>query len=61
VRDTGIGLPAHFELERAPSLGLQLVSDLARQLRATLRIGTTGPGASFTLTFVPQHPSAPHL
>ena len=61
VRDTGIGLPAHFELERTPSLGLQLVSDLARQLRATLGIGTTGPGASFTLTFVPQHPSAPHL
>ena len=55
VRDSGVGLPAAFELKHATSLGLQLVSDLARQLRATLEVGSGEPGASFTLTFVLRH------
>ncbi|MEQ1727797.1 MAG: histidine kinase dimerization/phosphoacceptor domain -containing protein [Vicinamibacterales bacterium] len=58
VSDTGIGLPDHFDLGRTPSLGLQLVSDLARQLRATLEVGPTGPGASFTLILVLRPASA---
>ncbi|MFN7916386.1 MAG: PAS domain-containing protein [Vicinamibacterales bacterium] len=53
VEDTGIGLPADFDARRARSLGLVLVSDLARQLRGTLTIGA-GTGASFTLLFRPR-------
>jgi two-component sensor histidine kinase len=58
VRDTGAGLPADFSDRRTRSLGLQLVSDLTRQLRGTLDIGE-GPGASFTLNFTPREPGAP--
>lgn len=50
VRDTGVGLPADFETRRVASLGLQLVSDLTRQLDGTLEIGP-GPGAAVTVTF----------
>lgn len=56
VSDDGVGLPADFETKRALSLGLQLVSDLAQQLRATL---VAGSDASFNLTFTPRLPSAP--
>ena len=58
VADTGIGLPADFESRRATSLGLQFVSDLARQLRGTVEIGP-GPGARFALVFTPALPPAP--
>ncbi|MBP6716827.1 MAG: PAS domain S-box protein, partial [Acidobacteria bacterium] len=53
VADNGIGLPANFDTKRAASLGLQLVSDLTRQLRGTLHVGP-GPGASFRVTFTPR-------
>jgi two-component sensor histidine kinase len=53
VRDTGVGLPADFESRRTQSLGLQLVSDLARQLGGTLEIGS-GSGAVFTVVFPVQ-------
>jgi PAS domain S-box-containing protein len=52
VSDTGVGLPADFELKRMQSLGMQLVSDLVRQLDATLEIGP-GPGADFRIVFTP--------
>ena len=55
VSDTGVGLPADFEAKRRDSLGLQLVSDLARQLRGTLEIGP-GPAAVFTVTFTAAMP-----
>jgi two-component sensor histidine kinase len=55
VSDTGVGLPADFDLSRSRSLGLQLVSDLARQLLGTLEIG---PGASFAIAFTPKPPGA---
>jgi two-component sensor histidine kinase len=51
VSDTGVGLPADFDLSRSKSLGLRLVSDLAKQLLGTLEIG---PGASFTVVFTPR-------
>jgi PAS domain S-box-containing protein len=51
VSDTGVGLPADFEARRVKSLGLQLVGDLAKQLRGTLAIG---PGPTFTITFAPR-------
>ena len=47
VSDTGSGVPADFGSKARTSLGLTLVSDLARQLRGTLDIA----GATFTLTF----------
>ncbi|MBC7917266.1 MAG: PAS domain S-box protein [Rhodoferax sp.] len=51
VSDTGVGLPSDFEVRRAQSLGLQLVSDLARQLGGALEVG---PGSQFAVTFTPQ-------
>ena len=58
VHDNGVGLPADFESRRSASLGLQLVSDLAHQLGATLVLGP-GPGAAFTVTFTSQNHSQP--
>jgi two-component sensor histidine kinase/PAS domain-containing protein len=52
VHDNGVGLPEDFEARRAQSLGLQLVADLARQLRGELVIGPAR-AAAFTLTFTP--------
>lgn len=37
VADDGVGLPPHFDLEEPASLGLKLVSVLARQLRGDFR------------------------
>jgi PAS domain S-box-containing protein len=54
VSDDGIGLPADFEARRGKSLGLQLVSDLARQLQGTFRIAP-GPRAVFEVTFLPNN------
>lgn len=51
VSDTGAGLPANFDPEKTDSLGLRLVTDLARQLGGELRI-TDGP--SFTIIFTPK-------
>ena len=48
VSDTGAGLPEDFASRQSNSLGLQLVSDLARQLLGALDVG---PGATFTITF----------
>lgn len=48
VSDTGVGLPDDFEDRRSRSLGLQLVSDLVRQIGGALVIG---PGAAFAVTF----------
>ena len=50
VRDTGVGLPGDFEARRTQSLGLQLASDLARQLGGQLNVGP-GPGAAFSVVF----------
>lgn len=66
VSDTGIGLPPNFDPNHKRSLGLQLVSDLARQLQGHLQIGP-GPGAIFEVTIlnnrtrtgeIPRRPSA---
>jgi PAS domain S-box-containing protein len=53
VADTGVGLPASFDPAQLLSLGLQLVSDLARQLGGRLEIGP-GPEAVFAVTFTPS-------
>jgi len=50
VSDDGIGLPKDFDSRRGRSLGLQLVSDLSRQLQGALTVGA-GPEAAFEVTF----------
>ena len=50
VSDNGPGLPEDFEARRDRSLGMQLVTDLTRQIGGRLEIGR-GPGARFTFTF----------
>ncbi|MGE0710391.1 MAG: PAS domain-containing protein [Planctomycetota bacterium] len=50
VSDDGVGLPPDLDLERPSTLGLYLVSLLARQLRGTLEVGRTA-SATFTLGF----------
>lgn len=51
VGDTGVGLPADFATLSKSSLGLQLVSDLVRQLGGTLEIGQEA-GTRFTIHFM---------
>ena len=58
VSDNGVGLSADFDTRRATSLGLQLVSDLARQLAATIETGH-GPGAHFKIVFPIKMTSSP--
>ena len=53
VTDTGPGLPEDFAERRLRSLGMQLVSDLARQVGGPLEIGA-GPGAAFSVVFTPE-------
>lgn len=56
VTDTGVGLPPDFDLRRTRSLGLQLVFNLARQLRGTAE-WEPGPGTRVAITFpAPQPP-----
>ena len=50
VSDDGVGLRPDFDVSRNRSLGLQLVSDLARQLQGVLTIGPV-PAARFEITF----------
>ena len=55
VSDTGVGLPTDFEEKRTKSLGLQLVSDLIKQLNGQIEIGGgPGTGAVFEVTFAPK-------
>jgi two-component sensor histidine kinase len=53
VSDDGVGLPADLDLKNAQTLGLQLVTDLTKQLQGTLELGP-GPGASFSIVFTPK-------
>lgn len=53
VTDNGVGLPPDFSAKRESSLGLQLVTDLARQIGGNLEI-VAGPAAQFIVDFVPD-------
>jgi two-component sensor histidine kinase len=58
VNDTGVGLPPDFEDRRKGSLGLQLVTDLARQIGGTLEIAPNQDrGAEFTVDFQVMAPA----
>ena len=50
VSDDGAGLPVDFSFERADSLGLRLVSNLARQLEGALTQTSRG-GVTWLLRF----------
>ena len=51
VEDDGLGLPPGFDIDRVQSLGLQLVTNLTRQLRGTLAVDSGPAGTAFHLTF----------
>ncbi|MBI4806012.1 MAG: PAS domain S-box protein [Desulfovibrio sp.] len=50
VTDDGVGLPAGFDINGTQTLGMQLVVQLARQLRGELQVGTD-TGTLFSLVF----------
>lgn len=50
VGDNGIGLPESLEFPKTKSLGLQLVSDLTKQLKATLELDKSN-GTKYKLIF----------
>ncbi len=58
VGDSGAGLPADVDERKQRSLGLQLVSDLVRQVEGTLETAGPGPGAHFVIILTPVKPSA---
>ncbi len=53
VSDDGVGLPHNFDELRENSLGLQLVSDLCKQLDGALHVGQ-GAGTMFSVNFPPH-------
>jgi PAS domain S-box-containing protein len=48
VRDDGIGLPEHIDIEESPTFGLQLVNDLVKQIDGTIELSRDG-GTAFTI------------
>ncbi len=50
VADDGVGLPVAVDPKNPKTLGLQIVSDLARQIDAEISIERNG-GTSYTLVF----------
>lgn len=55
VRDNGVGLPVDVDLQNPPTLGLRLVTLLARQLRGVLETFVEG-GTTFRITFAGVRP-----
>jgi two-component sensor histidine kinase len=55
VEDNGVGIPETFDARQSGSLGLELVTTLAGQLRGTLSVESPPPGkhrgTRFTLSF----------
>ncbi|WP_331931789.1 sensor histidine kinase [Phenylobacterium sp.] len=59
VSDLGVGLPKGFDLARAyESLGMRIITTLAKQLGGELTADSTEPGARFALVF-PVRPAPP--
>ncbi len=53
VQDNGVGLPPLLDWQHAPSLGLQLVNLLSRQLEGTIEMQSSNQGTEFHLSFMP--------
>jgi PAS domain S-box-containing protein len=52
VSDRGKGLPPGFDIRQSGgSLGMRVISTLARQLRASIEAASSEPGARFVLSF----------
>jgi two-component sensor histidine kinase/PAS domain-containing protein len=51
VADAGVGLPDAFEPTRSRSLGMKLVSALARQIEGKLTVERLAPGTLFAIEF----------
>jgi len=50
VKDTGIGFPEEIDFRNAKTLGMQLVTDLVKQLRGTIKLAKDG-ATEFKITF----------
>jgi two-component sensor histidine kinase len=50
VEDDGVGIPESLDWRNAPSLGLQLVQRLTKQLRGTIDLDRSS-GTRFTIRF----------
>jgi two-component sensor histidine kinase len=51
VEDDGLGMPAEFDLAKSSSLGLKLVTSLARQIDGNVGISSS-KGTQFVINFV---------
>jgi PAS domain S-box-containing protein len=51
VSDTGIGLPKSVNFQEPETLGLQLVSDLVKQIEGTVELERGNMGTAFHITF----------
>jgi len=51
IIDDGVGLPDNFDINKTNSLGLRLVTGLAKQIDGTINIDKTTNGSIFFITF----------
>jgi two-component sensor histidine kinase len=51
VEDDGVGMPPNFEMSATETLGLQLVSNLVRQLHGGVKLESGPGGTAFELAF----------
>ena len=49
-RDTGPGLPAHFDIRKTKSLGMRLINDLSKQMGGSMSYAFEN-GSCFTIHF----------
>lgn len=54
VSDDGVGIPEEIDIHKTTSLGIQLVTLLSRQIRATVELKRDG-GTTFTISFQELH------
>lgn len=50
IKDTGVGIPGDLDLYQTDTLGMQLVTDLVKQLGGTIKLDREG-GTSFIISF----------
>ena len=58
VSDDGVGLPRDFDLEKGHTLGLRMIRDLARQIRAQPAVRSNG-GTTFEISFAQELQTQP--
>jgi PAS domain S-box-containing protein len=51
VADTGEGLPVEFDIHKTESFGMQLVTDLVKQLEGSIELKRKDAGSEFVITF----------